>query len=117
MPGCSCAPDGTEELHPVRAAPIAGGCAPAGADQSWFHLYEVTAPEGDGTDEDEKVAAAAVALEQFMQTAPLGEYVARLQLLASFRRQSQVGSQGSSLPSHMLTFIIRTNSLFLMYHL
>lgn len=36
------------------------------------------------------LSSVAVALEQFMQTATLGEYTARLRLLASFRRHARV---------------------------
>ena len=65
----------------------------AGANQSWFHLYEVVQPPAVDTAElnaDGGVAlsAAGTALEQFMQTATLGEYSARLALLASFRRHA-----------------------------
>jgi hypothetical protein len=67
----------------------------AGAHQSWFHLYEVVQPpvtdaaDNSGiADEVEVLSAAATALEQFMQTATLGEYSARLALLASFQRHA-----------------------------
>ena len=51
--------------------------------------------DGAGADEDTALSAVAVALEQFMQTATLGEYGARLALLATFRRHaaSQVATR------------------------
>jgi hypothetical protein len=65
-------------------------CWNAGADESWFHLYQIVQPaESTGTVEDD-VTSSAVALEQFMQTATLGEYSPRLQLLLSFKAQAKV---------------------------
>ncbi len=85
-------------------------CFRTGANQSWFHLYELVQPpalnsEGPGVADDgsaanssataaasreDALSSVAVALEQFMQTATLGEYTARLRLLASFRRHARV---------------------------
>lgn len=52
-----------------------------GAAQAWFHLYRIlvdsTNPVGDVT----------LAVEQFVQASPLGEFAARLALLATFERQ------------------------------
>ncbi len=72
----------------------------AGAHRSWFHLYRVLLLEdgrdgaarapganGNGAADGEAVRrSAAVAVEQFVQTAPLGEFERRLELLHSFRR-------------------------------
>jgi hypothetical protein len=65
----------------------------SGAHQSWFHLYEVVQPpavdmaDSEAADGD-ALSAAGTALEQFMQTATMGEYSARLALLASFCRHA-----------------------------
>jgi hypothetical protein len=91
----------------------------AGAHRSWFHLYRVLLLEdardgaarapgadagADGGAVDGAAArrSAAVAVEQFVQTAPLGEFERRLELLHSFRR----GAASSALvciPSAMFT--------------
>jgi hypothetical protein len=75
----------------------------AGAHQSWFHLYELVQPPADdgiGAVDDEALSTVGTALEQFMQTATLGEYSARLALLASFQRHAsmQVNSGALSHP-------------------
>ena len=74
----------------------------AGAHRSWFHLYRMLMlprPQPDGAPPDDATGAQhaeldeqqkqqqqrAVAVEQFMQSAPLGEYQRRLDLLWAFR--------------------------------
>lgn len=70
----------------------------AGAHKAWFHLYrlimlpqppaELPAADAAGEQEQEQGMQAqqrAVAAEQFMQSAPLGEYASRLGLLWAFR--------------------------------
>lgn len=58
----------------------------AGAHRSWFHLYRMlmmpagTVDEADAAEQDK-----AVSVEQFMQSATLGEYQSRLDLIWSFR--------------------------------
>lgn len=42
--------------------------------------------QGQGDPSERRRRSAAVAVEQFVQTAPLGEFERRLELLASFRR-------------------------------
>ncbi|KAK9820997.1 hypothetical protein WJX81_006213, partial [Elliptochloris bilobata] len=64
--------------------------AAAGAHRSWFHLYRVLmqaeTPPGDNPAPGALVGSSdPVAVEQFVQTAPLGELERRLELLASFR--------------------------------
>lgn len=75
--------------------------ARAGAHRSWFHLYRMLmlsppardAAPADGSDgpraeldeEQKRQQQRAVAVEQFMQSAPLGEYRRRLDLLWAFR--------------------------------
>jgi hypothetical protein len=77
-------------------------CMGAGAHQSWFHLYEVVQPPAvdmgdlDAADGD-ALSAAGTALEQFMQTATMGEYSARLALLASFQRHAAAQVRSSSM--------------------
>eukprot|EP00887_Chlorella_sp_A99_P000601 scaffold17.g601.t1 len=51
------------------------------ATQAWFHLYRILV-EGDSPP-----AEVAQAVEQFVQGSPLGEYEARLDLLAAFQLQ------------------------------
>ena len=84
--------------YPATAAWVAGR---AGAHRSWFHLYRMlmlpppapdAAPAGcsDGPhaqldDQQKQRQQRAVALEQFMQSSPLGEYRRRLDLLWVFR--------------------------------
>lgn len=82
---------------PQRCPSNHANVAAAGANQSWFHLYEVVQPPaaaeaGDdaAADAEEALSAAGTTLEQFMQTATLGEFAARLALLAAFRRHAAV---------------------------
>jgi hypothetical protein len=53
----------------------------ARAHHGWFHLYRIV-HAGDGAP-----GAVAAGVEAFLQAAPLGEYAARLELVALFRRQ------------------------------
>ena len=53
---------------------------------SWFHLYRLLLPPGQELDEDRNHAQSlAAAVEQFMQSSPVGEYQSRLDLLWNFR--------------------------------
>ena len=101
----------------------------AGANQSWFHLYEVVQPPAVdpaelNADGGVALSAAGTALEQFMQTAMLGEYSARLALLASFRRHAAAQvramsmsqspfSQGNPSSGKVLTACFIIYSIFL----
>ncbi len=55
----------------------------AGAHKSWFHLFRMllARPVMDA----QALQEAATTLEQFLQTASLGEYGARLDMVGSFR--------------------------------
>ena len=62
----------------------AGKYVYAGAHRSWFHLYRMLmAPSEANADAAE--LDMAVAVEQFMQSATLGEYQRRLDLIWTFR--------------------------------
>lgn len=85
----------------------------AGANQSWFHLYEVVQPPaadtlvdaGDAAAVEDALSAAGTTLEQFMQTATLGEYAARLALLASFHRHASVQVDLRKVPQEPIGFM------------
>ena len=52
---------------------------------SWFHLYRLLLP-GQELDQDRNHAQSlAAAVEQFMQSSPVGEYQSRLDLVWNFR--------------------------------
>ena len=56
----------------------------AGAHRSWFHLYRMLMMHG-AADSIAGEHDMAIAVEQFMQSATLGEYQRRLHLMWTFR--------------------------------
>ncbi|KAK9809153.1 hypothetical protein WJX72_010301 [[Myrmecia] bisecta] len=70
----------------------------AGAHRTWFHLYRIlaggqAAQAADGTvAEAPQLGDTALAIEQFLQSATLGEFERRLQMVCSFRRQLLVAA-------------------------
>ncbi len=64
--------------------------AAARANAGWFHLYRILFA-GDAPAEE-----VALAAEDFVQAAPLGEFRARLALLAAFRRQLLAAASDAS---------------------
>ena len=67
--------------------------------QAWFHLYRILL-----TADDLAPAEVAPTVEQFMLSAPLGEFASRLGLLDAFHRQltdlAAAGDSGSSTAAH-----------------
>lgn len=63
-------------------------CGPAEAHSSWFHLYRLLLPDQGPAQDSNHAEGLAAAIEQFMQSASLGEYQRRLDLVWSFRQAS-----------------------------
>ncbi|GMH33343.1 hypothetical protein BSKO_01177 [Bryopsis sp. KO-2023] len=69
--------------------------------KSWFHIYQLVlthrkSGEAERGGLDGEGAGFATAMEQFVQTATLGEYTERLQLLSSFQDQLRMSSSDAS---------------------
>ena len=88
--------------HPdARPAPRS-----AGAHRTWFHLLGllIEQPSRGAVDslpveeQDAQLSQLAVAIEQFLQSATLGEFAKRLALLATFERhvQAQVRARATA---------------------
>ena len=57
----------------------------AEANKSWFHLYRLLLPGQELEQGSNHAQSLAAAVEQFMQSSPVGEYQSRLDLVWSFR--------------------------------
>lgn len=57
----------------------------AEAHKSWFHLYRLLLPDQENVEDRNHAESLAAAVEQFMQSSPMGEYQRRLDLVWSFR--------------------------------
>lgn len=86
--------------------------ATAGAHRTWFHLLGllIEQPSRNGVDalseeeQDKQLSQLAVAIEQFLQSATLGEFAKRLRLLSTFERHVQaevLSAPYQSAPLHL----------------
>lgn len=69
--------------HDSLVALVPEGIFCAGAHRSWFHLYRLIV--ADQNRSPESYQETATILEKFLQTASLGEFERRLDMLATFR--------------------------------
>ena len=82
-----------------------GGCG-AGAHRTWFHLLGllIEQPSRSGVqglpeeEQEQQLSQLAVAIEQFLQSATLGEFAKRLRLLSTFERHVQAQVRASLFP-------------------
>ena len=87
----------------------------AGAHRTWFHLLGLLIEQPSRSaaqalpqeEQEAQLSQLAVAIEQFLQSATLGEFALRLRLLSTFERHVQAQVRASLL-SLILPCIIST---------
>ena len=70
-------------LQRLTTTPHNGKLLLTGANSSWFHLFRMLVTQHPISDEASQETAST--MEQFLQTASLGEFERRLELIATFR--------------------------------
>ncbi|MCO5604407.1 hypothetical protein L7F22_058572 [Adiantum nelumboides] len=75
------------------------------ADKLWFPLYGVLHPISE-IDFESDLEPIIASLEEFMQTAPLGEYKRRLQMLTGFYAEFCMQNHPSEVPANFSRFLI-----------
>ncbi|MCO5587040.1 hypothetical protein L7F22_040985 [Adiantum nelumboides] len=75
------------------------------ADKLWFPLYGVLHPISE-IDLESDLEPIIASLEEFMQTAPLGEYKRRLQMLTGFYAEFCMQNHPSDVPANFSRFLI-----------